>query len=62
MPKSWILVRIYREEGKSARSESIKNRPMFRQLMEDAKKDEFDGVIVYTLDRWSRNLRVTLLR
>ncbi len=58
--RGWILVRIYREEGKSARSESIKKRPMFRQLMEDAKKDEFDIVIVHTLDRWSRNLRVTL--
>ena len=58
--RGWILVRIYREEGKSARSESIKKRPAFRQLMEDAKNDEFDIVIVHTLDRWSRNLRVTL--
>ena len=28
--------------------------------MEDAKKGEFDIVVVHTLDRWSRNLRVTL--
>ena len=28
--------------------------------MEDAKRDQFDIVVVHTLDRWSRNLRVTL--
>ena len=58
--RGWTLVRVYREEGKSARSESIKKRPMFRQLMEDMKKGEFDIVIVHTIDRWPRNLRVTL--
>ena len=58
--RGWTLVRVYREEGKSARSESIKKRPMFRQLMEDMKKGEFEIVIVHTIDRWSRNLRVTL--
>ena len=58
--RGWTLVRVYREEGKSARSESIKKRPMFRQLMEDMEKGEFEIVIVHTIDRWSRNLRVTL--
>jgi DNA invertase Pin-like site-specific DNA recombinase len=53
-------VQIYREEGQSAHSESVKKRPMFRQLMEDARKDRFDIVVVHTLDRWSRNHRVTL--
>ena len=58
--RGWTAIRVYREEGKSARFESIKKRPMFRQLMEDARKREFDIVVVHTLDRWSRNLRVTL--
>ena len=58
--RGWEAVRVYREEGKSAHSESVKKRPIFRQLMEDAKKGQFDIVVVHTLDRWSRNLRVTL--
>ena len=58
--RDWGALRVYREEGASAHSESIKKRPVFRQLMEDAKKGEFDIVVVHTLDRWSRNLRVTL--
>ncbi len=58
--RRWAAVRVYREEGQSAHSESVKKRPIFRQLMEDARRDQFDIVVVHTLDRWSRNLRVTL--
>ncbi len=58
--RSWEAVRIYREEGKSAHVDAITRRPVFRQLLEDAAKLEFDVVVVHTLDRWSRNLRVTL--
>ena len=58
--RGWAAVGVYREEGQSAHSESVKKRPIFRQLMEDAKRDQFDIVVVHTLDRWSRNLRVTL--
>ena len=58
--REWAPKTLYREEGASAHSESVKKRPVFRQLMEDAKKGEFDIVVVHTLDRWSRNLRVTL--
>ncbi|MGD0511244.1 MAG: recombinase family protein, partial [Candidatus Micrarchaeaceae archaeon] len=58
--RSWEAVRIYREEGRSAHFDAIARRPIFRQLLDDAAKQEFDIVIVHTLDRWSRNLRVTL--
>ena len=58
--RGWNPVKVYREEGASAHSESVKKRTVFRQLMEDAKKGEFDIVVVHTLDRLSRNLRVTL--
>ena len=58
--RGWISVRVYREEGASAHSESVRKMPVFRQLMEDAKKGDFDIVVVHTLDCWSRNLRVTL--
>jgi site-specific DNA recombinase len=58
--KGWEAVQIYREEGRSAHVEAIARRPVFRQLLEDAGKDSFDVVVVHTLDRWSRNLKVTL--
>ena len=58
--RGWQAARVYREEGRSAHKESIKGRPSFRQLLEDAPRGEFGIVVVHTLDRWSRNLRVTL--
>ncbi len=58
--RKWDPVRIYREEGRSAHVEAIAQRPVFRQLLEDAARGDFDIVVVHTLDRWSRNLRVML--
>lgn len=58
--REWEPIALYREEGRSAHSESIKQRPAFRQILDDASKKKFDNVVVHTLDRWSRNLRVTL--
>ena len=58
--RNWQLVGIYREEGRSAHVESINKRPVFKQLLEDAAHGKFDAVVVHTLERWSRNLRVTL--
>jgi site-specific DNA recombinase len=58
--RGWEPVKVYREEGRSAFVEAIARRPVFRQLLEDAAKEEFDEVVVHTLDRWSRNLRVML--
>lgn len=58
--KGWEPVKIYREEGKSAHVDTIARRPVFRQLLEDTAKNKFDIVIVHSIDRWSRNLQVTL--
>lgn len=58
--RGWEPGRVYREEGRSAHVDSIKKRPVFRQLLEDAGKGQFDVVVVHTLDRWSRNLKVLL--
>ena len=58
--RGWEPGPIYREEGKSAHVDSIKRRPVFRQLLNDSGKGLFDVVVVHTLDRWSRNLRVML--
>jgi site-specific DNA recombinase len=58
--RKWEAVKVYREEGRSAHVEAISRRPVFRQLLEDAGKSNFDVVVVHTLDRWSRNQRVML--
>ena len=58
--KGWEVADIYREEGKSAHVESISKRPVFRRLLEDTAKSKFDVVVVHTLDRWSRNMKVTM--
>nr|AEI59452.1 DsiB [Dehalococcoides sp. enrichment culture clone WL_Dhc_01] len=58
--RGWEIIRIYREEGRSAHVEDIHKRPIFKDLLGDAKKGMFDVVVVHTLDRWSRNLKVTI--
>ena len=58
--KGWQPVRFYSEEGFSARWDSIDRRPQLKRLLDDCRKREFDVVVVHSLDRWSRNLRVTL--
>ena len=58
--KGWTLTRVYREEGKSAHTDDISKRPVFQQLLQDAREGRFDVVVVHTLDRWSRKLQVTL--
>jgi DNA invertase Pin-like site-specific DNA recombinase len=58
--RGWEPVRIYREEGKSAHVDAIARRPVFKKLLDDVTRHEFDVVVVHTLDRWSRNLKITL--
>ena len=36
--RGWELVAVYREEGKSAHTDSIAKRPRFRQLLDDSSK------------------------
>lgn len=54
------VVARYRDEGKSARTDDLGKRPAFRQMLADAEAGRFDAVIVHKLDRFARNLRVTL--
>ena len=58
--RGWEPTAVYREEGKTAHVDAIAKRPVFRQLLHDAEERQFDIVIVHTLDRWARNLRVQL--
>ena len=58
--KGWEPAALYSEEGVSGRWDSAEKRPQFRNLLRDCEKGMFDVVVVHSLDRWSRNLRVTL--
>ena len=58
--KGWEPTAVYREEGRTAHVDAIAKRPVFRQLLDDAANGLFDVVVVHTLDRWARNLRVQL--
>ena len=47
--------KVYREEGKSGKD--IQHRPVFLEMMNDAKNGHIDKIIVKKYDRFSRNLR-----
>jgi len=51
--KGWLLVGTYRDHGISAYKENIK-RPQFEQMIVDAKKMQFQHIVVFDLDRYSR--------
>jgi len=52
------LVKMYRDEGVSAYTDDINRRPALRELMDNAPHLRPDAVVVYSLDRWARNLTV----
>jgi len=56
----WQVAQVYRDEGRSARTDDLAKRPAFQQLLVDAEAGLIDVVVVHKLDRFARNLRVTL--
>ena len=58
--KNWDAYQEYIDEGKSARSDNINKRPAFKDMVTDALSGRFDVLIVHKLDRFARNLRITL--
>jgi site-specific DNA recombinase len=51
---------FYEDDELSARGEQIAKRPAFRRLLNDVEAGRVQIVMVHTLDRWSRNVMVTL--
>ena len=51
---------FYEDDERSARGEQIGKRPAFERLLDDIQAGRVQVVIVHTLDRWSRNVMVTL--
>lgn len=52
--KGYTVYKIYREKGVSAKDTT--NRPVFNEMMNEAKNSKFSAVIVWKLSRFSRNL------
>ena len=52
------LTQMYADEGVSAHTDQIERRPQLSALLRDAGRHAFDVVIVHTIDRWARNMRV----
>lgn len=50
---------IYKDIGYSGFS-SVEERPALKRLLEDMKKQKFDVMIVYKIDRLARNLKLLL--
>ncbi len=51
--RNWKVVKVYREEGKSAKDT---NRPAFKELLRDIENGLIDTVVVKKLDRLSRSI------
>src|SRR3954465_14229348 len=47
----WQLVNVYRDEGRSARTDDLAKRPDFQQMLADAEAGLLDVVVVHKLDR-----------
>jgi DNA invertase Pin-like site-specific DNA recombinase len=56
---NYDIYKIYKDEGKSAKD--MKHRPALQQLLKDAENKQFNAVIVYKLDRFSRSLKDLIL-
>lgn len=56
----WTLCREYVEEGRSAHTDDIRKRPVFKEAVEDALAGRYDVLVVHKIDRFSRKLRFTL--
>src|SRR6266480_5512609 len=51
---------FYEDDERSARGEQIAKRPAFKRLLDDVQAGKVQVIFVHTLDRWSRNVMVTL--
>ena len=58
--RGWVISKEYVEEGKSARTENINKRPVFKEAVADGLDGKYDILVVHKVDRFSRKLRITL--
>ncbi len=58
--RGWTPHHEYIEAGKSAHTDDLRKRPVFKQAMDDALTGKYDVLVVHKIDRFSRKLRITL--
>jgi site-specific DNA recombinase len=58
--ENWDFKKWYIEDGISGDHEKIDKRVKLQELREDAKNNNFDALLVWNLDRLSRDVRDTL--
>jgi len=56
--QGYRVLRVYRDDGRSAYKDDLKHRPAFQQLLNDAAGRRWQAVVVYKLDRFARRARV----
>jgi site-specific DNA recombinase len=59
-PEERLLLVFFTDDESSARGEQIAKRPDFKKLQEEILAGRVQKVVVHSLDRWSRNVMVTL--
>lgn len=52
------VMKVYRDEGRSAYKDDLRHRPQFAQLLAAAAGRAFTAVVVYKLDRFARKARI----
>ena len=58
--RGWTADYEYIEAGRSAHTDDMKKRPVFKQAIDDALAGKYDVLVVHKIDRFARKLRVTL--
>src|SRR5215212_3880382 len=58
--RGWTIVAWYADEGVSAHTDDTSKRPAFHRMVEDARRHQFDAVVVHKLDRFARSVTVAL--
>lgn len=58
--RHWLVAAEYVDEGRSARTDAIAKRPRFQAMLAEVEAGGAQVIVVHKLDRFSRNLRITL--
>lgn len=53
----YTIIKVYSDKAMTGKND---NRPQFQKLLSDCEKPLFDGVLVYSLNRFGRNMKQTL--
>ncbi|GGO56281.1 serine recombinase [Streptomyces daqingensis] len=52
----WSVLKVYPENDTSASTTAKKQRPMYTQMLRDAREGLIDGIVVYSIDRLTRRI------